>query len=188
MIKTLTCLAAAGTLAAGLGGCGATGLTQSALDITKAESAATIAHLNATEPEFAGMVGSSAGGWAVFPGIFHAHSYLIGYGGGDGLVYAGAGEPVGYSRQVKLGAGLGIGGQYADYVIFFETAEARENFAGWQFSGEAFAAIYGLGASGSQNWSAGRTTFADPRAGGGAAIFVGFDNYSYNDLSAAMGN
>ncbi|MEL6499571.1 MAG: hypothetical protein AAF937_07070 [Planctomycetota bacterium] len=189
MKKTITA-AAAGALAFGLGGCAAVGLTDDALNITKAESAATIAHLNATEPEFAAAVGESAG-WAVMPGMMYFHSYLLGGGGGDGLVYsAGNPEPVGYSRNARFTVGLGSFGQYNDHVVFFADEAAADTFkqGGFEIGGEAAAAIFGLGASGEISFNPGYTVFADPRYGGGFYVAFTFDNYSYNDLSAAMGN
>ncbi|MEL6797807.1 MAG: hypothetical protein AAFO89_13420 [Planctomycetota bacterium] len=189
MKKTMT-VAAAGALAFGLGGCAATGLTDDALDITKAEAAATIAHLNATEPEFAAAVGESAG-WAVMPGMMYFQSYLLGGGGGDGLVYsAGSAEPVGYSRNARLSVGLGSFGQYNDHVVFFADEAAADSFkqGGWEIGGEAGAGIFGLGASGEISFNPGYTVFADPRYSGGFYVAFTFDNYSYNDLSAAMGN
>ena len=189
MNKNLTCLAVAGTFAAGLGGCAATGLSNDALEITKAEAAATVAHLNATEPEFAGFVGSSAG-WAVMPGMMYFHSYLLGGGGGDGLVYSsGSSDPVGYSRNARISVGIGSFGQYNDHVVFFPDAGSMDKFkqGGWEIGGEAAAAIFGLGASGEMSFG-GYNVVADPRFGGGAYVAFTFDNYSYNDLSAAMGN
>ncbi|MEM8756298.1 MAG: hypothetical protein AAGF47_00770 [Planctomycetota bacterium] len=181
-------LAATAVLAAGLGGCAATGLTDAALEITKAEAAATIAHLSNTEPEFAGFVAESSG-WAVFPGMMYGHSYLFGGGGGDGLVYNSSGEAVGYSRQVRLTLGIGSFGQYNDHVVFFPDDAAMETFKGgnWEVGGEAAAGIYGLGASGEISFS-NYNVVADPRFSGGAYVAFTFDNYSYNDLAAAMGN
>lgn len=187
LVSSLTIVAGLG---AGLGGCSATGLTADALTITKAECAATIAHLNATEPEFGGMA-SSAAGWAVIPGDMNFHWYLLGGGGGDGLLYtAGSGEPTGYTRHAKLSLGLGSFSQYADYVVFFENAEALAKFQeqGWSVGAEAGWGIFGLAASGQESFSAGRTVFSDPRVGGGLAAFFTFDNYSYNDIAAAMAN
>ncbi|MEO0630744.1 MAG: hypothetical protein AAFY46_08440 [Planctomycetota bacterium] len=189
MKKTLT-VAAAGALAVGLGGCAATGLTDDALAITKAEAAATIAHLNATEPEFGAAVAESAG-WAVMPGMMYFHSYLLGGGGGDGLVYsAGSSEPVGYSRNARISVGIGSFGQYNDHVVFFADDAAMDTFkqGGWEIGGEAGAGIFGLGASGEISFNPGYTVFADPRYSGGFYVAFTFDNYSYNDLSAAMGN
>jgi hypothetical protein len=188
--RQMTALTMALGLSAVLGGCAATGLTDEALTITKAESAATIAHLSATEPEFASNAASSAG-WAVIPGDMNYHSYLIGGGGGDGLVYtSGNTEPTGYTRHVKLSLGIGSLGQYADYVVFFNTPNALNDFKGgtWSVGGEAGASIFGLGASGQSSFTPGRTVFADPRVGGGAAVFFTFDNYSYNDISSALSN
>ncbi len=190
MIKNLTCLAAAGTIAAGLGGCAATGLSSDALEITKAECAATVAHLNATEPEFAGLAGESAG-WAVMPGMMYFHAYLLGGGGGDGLVYsAGNADPVGYSRNARVNVGIGSFGQYNDHVVFFADEAAMNGFkeGGWEIGAEAAAGIFGLAASGEISFNGGYTIVGDPRYGGGVYGAFTFDNYSYNDLSAAMGN
>lgn len=183
-----TTLLAAG-LSTGLGGCSATGLSQSALDITTAEAAATVAHLSNTEPEFDGLASSSAG-WAVMPGMMYFHSYLLGGGGGDGLVYSSGGEAIGYSRNARLTLGIGSFGQYNDHVVFFNSADALSGFqqGGWEIGGEAAAGIFGLGASGEMSFNGGYTVVADPRYAGGAYVAFTFDNYSYNDLGAAMGN
>lgn len=188
MTNRIAPLAGTAVLAAGLGGCAATGLTEEALEITKAECAATIAHLSNTEPEFDGFAAESSG-WAVMPGMMYFHNYLLGGGGGDGLVYNSGGEVVGYSRNVRLTLGLGSFGQYNDHVVFFPDDAAMETFKGgnWEIGGEAAAGIFGFGASGEMSFG-GYNVVADPRYSGGFYAAFTFDNYSYNDLSAAMGN
>lgn len=188
-INRIVPIAASSVLAAGLGGCSATGLSSDAYEITKAECAATVAHLSNTEPEFDGLAGSSAG-WAVYPGMMYGHSYLIGGGGGDGLVYNNSGEVVGYSRNVRLTLGIGSFGQYNDHAVFFADGGAMSGFqeGGWEIGGEVAAGIFGLGASGEMSFNGGYTVVADPRYSGGLYAAFTFDNYSYNNIDAAMGN
>ena len=188
-ITRIVPIAAVSALAAGLGGCAATGLSSDAYEITKAEAAATIAHLSNTEPEFDGLAADRAG-WAVYPGMMYFQSYLLGGGGGDGLVYNGSGEVVGYSRNARLSVGLGSFGQYNDHVVFFADGETMSGFqeGGWQVGGEAAAGIFGLGASGNMAFTGGRTIVGDPRYSGGFYVAFTFDNYSYNSIDAALSN
>jgi lipid-binding SYLF domain-containing protein len=175
--------------AALLTGCSATGLTEDALAITKAECQATITHLSKTEPEFDGLVTSSHA-WAVFPGEFNGLWYLLGGAGSDGLIYDNGGEVTGYSRHARVNVGIGAIGSYNDFVVFFPDEAALESFktGSWSFGGEVAGAIFGLGASGQSSFTKDVTIVSDPRAGWGLAAYFTIDNFSYNDIDAAMAN
>lgn len=187
MKQQMTAMCGVGVLAAGLGGCAATGLTPEALEITKAECQATVTHLSNTEPEFAGLADSSVG-WAVFPGEFSGISYFLGGGGSDGLVYTNSGDVEGYSRHARINLGVGSIGQYADFVIFFPDTASMEAFqeGGWSVGGEAAAGIFGLAASGQQSFTADHEFVSDPRSAGGLGAYFTFDNFSYNNINDAM--
>lgn len=186
--QTLAVAAIAGS-AFMLGGCAATGLTEDALAITKAEAQATITHLSKTEPEFDGLV-SSSHAWAVFPGEFNGLWYLFGGAGSDGLVYDNSGEVIGYSRHARVNFGLGGIGSYNDFVIFFPDEASLESFqnGSWSLGGEVAAGIFGLGASGQTSFTKNMTYVSDPRAAWGIAAYLTLDNFSYNDIDAAMSN
>lgn len=175
--------------AALLTGCAATGLTQDALAITKAEAQATITHLSKTEPEFDGLVESSHA-WAVFPGEFNGLWYLLGGAGSDGLVYDNSGEVTGYSRHARVLVGLGGIGSYNDFVVFFPDEAALESFktGSWSLGGEVAAVILGLGASGQVSFTKDVTIVSDPRAGFGLGAYFTIDNFSYNDIETALTN
>lgn len=190
-MRTIQTLAAA-AIASGafmLGGCAATGLTQDALAITKAESQAAITHLSKTEPEFDGLVQSSHA-WAVFPGEFNGLWYLVGGAGSDGLVYDNAGEVIGYSRHARVNLGIGGIGSYNDFVIFFPDEASLNSFqnGSWSFGGEVAAGIFGLGASGQMSFTKDMTYVSDPRASWGLGAYFTIDNYSYNDIETALSN
>ena len=163
-MKTLATVSIIGVGAA-LTGCAATGLTEDALAITKAEAQATITHLSKTEPEFDGLVQSSHA-WAVFPGEFNGMWLLFGGGGSDGLVYDNSGEVIGYSRHARINVGLGYYGEYADFVIFFPTEESLASFqeGGWSLGGQVAGGILGLGASGMASYTENVVFVSDPRA------------------------
>ncbi|MFI4917106.1 MAG: hypothetical protein ACIAS6_11445 [Phycisphaerales bacterium JB060] len=175
--------------AALLTGCAATGLTQDALAITKAEAQATITHLSKTEPEFDGLVESSHA-WAVFPGEFNGLWYLLGGAGSDGLIYDNSGEVIGYSRHARVNFGIGGIGSYNDFVIFFPDEASLNSFqnGSWSFGGEVAGAILGLGASGQMSFTKNMTYVSDPRAGWGLGAYFTLDNYSYNDIETALSN
>ena len=156
-VQTLAMLSIVGAGAA-LSGCSATGLTQDAYAITKAECQATITHLSKTEPEF------------------------------DGLVYDNSGEVIGYSRHARVNVGLGYWGEYADFVIFFPDEASLENFqqGGWSLGGQVAGGILGLGASGMISMTEDVTFVSDPRASGGLGAFFTVDNFSYNDIDTAL--
>jgi len=185
-VQTLAMLSIVGAGAA-LSGCSATGLTQDAYAITKAECQATITHLSKTEPEFDGLVQSSHA-WAVFPGEFNGVWWLLGGGGSDGLVYDNSGEVIGYSRHARVNVGLGYWGEYADFVIFFPDEASLENFqqGGWSLGGQVAGGILGLGASGMISMTEDVTFVSDPRASGGLGAFFTVDNFSYNDIDTAL--
>lgn len=185
-IQTLALASIVGTGAL-LGGCAATGLTEDAYAITKAECQATYTHLLKTEPEFEGLVQSSHA-WAVFPGEFNGLWWLIGGGGSDGLVFDRSGEVLGYSRHARINFGLGYFGEYADFVIFFPDEASLESFqsGGWSLGGEVAAGILGLGASGMASMTENVTFVSDPRASGGIGAFFTIDNFSYNDIETAL--
>lgn len=178
-----------GVLAAGLTGCAATGLSSEAFEITKAECQAAITHLSNTEPEFDGLVNSSAG-WAVFPGEFSGIYWALGGAGSDGLVYNNSGEVMGYSRHARVNLGFGSLGQYSDVVIFFPTQEDMDAFQNskFEFGGEVAAGILGLGASGQMAFTDDMEYVSDPRSAFGIGAYFTFDSYSYNDINTAMSN
>lgn len=185
-IQTLALASIVGT-GAMLGGCAATGLTEEAYAITKAECQATYTHLLKTEPEFEGLVESSHA-WAVFPGEFNGLWWLFGGGGSDGLVFDRSGEVLGYSRHARINLGLGYFGEYADFAIFFPDEASLESFqsGGWSLGGEVAAGILGLGASGMASMTENVTFVSDPRASGGLGAFFTIDNFSYNDIETAL--
>lgn len=182
-------IAAVTILAAGLGGCAATGLTPEAYEITKAECQATITHLSNTEPEFASFKNGSYA-YAVFPGEFSGISYFVGGAGSDGLVYDKSDDVIGYSRHARINLGVGSFGQYADFVIFFPDQESLDAFkkGGWSVGGEVGAGILGLGASGQQSLTENRSFVSDPRSSGGLGAYFTFDNFSYNNINDALTN
>ena len=187
MKKQMKAVLGLSVLGACLGGCAATGLTPEAYEITKAECQATVTHLSNTEIEFDGLVNSSHA-WAVFPGEFSGIFNIVGGGGSDGLIYNNSGEVLGYSRHARINLGLGYFGQYADIVIFFPNEEALNAFqeGNWSVGGEAAWGILGLAASGQQSFTETHEFVSDPRSGGGAGVFLTFDNFSYNDIDTAM--
>ena len=164
-VQTLAMASIVGAGAA-LTGCAATGLTEDAYAITKAECEATITHLSKTEPEFDGLVQSSHA-WAVFPGEFNALWYFLGGAGSDGLVYNNSGEVIGYSRHARVNIGIGAWGSYNDFVIFFPDEASLTSFqdGSWSFGGEVAGGVFGLGASGQTSFTKDVTIVSDPRAG-----------------------
>jgi|GEM_PF-3445455 len=185
-IRTLALASIVG-IGAMLGGCAATGLTEEAYAITKAECQATITHLSKTEPEFDGLVQNSHA-WAVFPGEFNGLWYFLGGAGSDGLVYDKAGEVLGYSRHARINVGIGAWGSYNDFVIFFPDEASLESFqkGGWSLGGEVAAGVLGLGASGQSSFTENVTIVSDPRAGWGLGAYFTIDNFSYNDIETAL--
>lgn len=172
-----------------LGGCAATGLTPEAYEITRAECQATVTHLANTEPEFNSIKDRSVA-YAVFPGEFSGIHYFLGGAGSDGLVFDRSGEVIGYSRHARINLGLGIFGQYADFVIFFPDQAALDAFkgGGWSIGGEMGWGILGLAASGQRSMTQSRTFVSDPRSGGGGGVYFTFDNFSYNNIGDALTN
>lgn len=187
MKQQMTAVLSVSVLAAGLGGCAATGLTPEAYEITQAECAATVAHLSNTEPEFDGLMSQSVG-YAVFPGEFSGIDWFLGGAGSDGLVFDQSGDVVGYSRHARINLGIGIFGQYSDHVIFFPDQASMDSFkeGGWSVGGETGIGILGLAASGQTSLTEDHEFVSDPRSGGGLGAYFTFDNYSYNDIQTAL--
>jgi lipid-binding SYLF domain-containing protein len=190
-MRAVQTLAIASVIGAGalLTGCSATGLTQDAYAITQAECQATITHLSKTEAEFDGLVQSSHA-WAVFPGEFNGLWYLLGGAGSDGLIYDKGGDVTGYSRHARVNIGIGGYGSYNDFVVFFPDEASLQSFkdGSWSFGGEVAGALFGLGASGQALFTKDVTIVSDPRAGWGLAAYFTIDNFSYNDIEAALSN
>jgi hypothetical protein len=187
MRQQMTAVLGVSVLAAGLGGCAATGLTPEAYEITKAECAATVTHLSNTEPEFDSLMDQSVG-YAVFPGEFSGITYFVGGAGSDGLVFDKSGDVLGYSRHARFNLGIGSFGQYSDSVIFFPDQGSLESFQDgrWSVGGETGWGIFGLAASGQTSMTEDHEFVSDPRSGGGVGAYFTFDNYSYNDIQTAL--
>ncbi len=91
----------------------------------EANVAAVIAKFKEKDPGMAEIF-AKADGYAVFPTVGKG---AIGIGGarGKGYVYE-RGKLIGRSTLTQLTIGLQLGGQADSEVVFFQTAQARENF------------------------------------------------------------
>lgn len=174
-------------LAATLTGCSAGRLSQKNYAILQSDSRAAMDRLSQIEPTFDGLVQTSVA-YAVFPGGFNGVYYLLGAGGGRGLLYDASGSVLGYSRQIRLNAGLGLWIEYADLVIFFRNEQALERFqqGGWSLGGELAAGFLGWGASGQTTFTRDHVIVGDPRASLGLGAFFTIDNFSYRDIDEVL--
>ncbi|MBW3164708.1 YSC84-related protein [Ferrimonas balearica] len=125
----------------------------------------------ATQPFFA-----NAYGYAVFPTIGKGG---VGIGGayGEGQVFKG-GVHTGNSKMAQVTFGLQLGGQAYSQIIFFQNADAYEEFTSgdFEFGAQASAVALTAGASAGANTkgtTAGAgTAQAENKYSGGMAIFT----------------
>ena len=105
----------------------------------------------------------SSYGYAVFPTIGKGG---IGIGGahGSGKVYAG-GELIGTSKMTQVTVGLQLGGQAYSQIIFFENADALNNFTSGNFEFGAQATAVAITAGVSAEASTGGGTAAGASGG-----------------------
>ncbi|MBY5921619.1 YSC84-related protein [Ferrimonas balearica] len=119
---------------------------------------------------------ANAYGYAVFPTIGKGG---IGIGGayGEGQVFKG-GQHTGNSTMAQVTFGLQLGGQAYSQIIFFQNADAYNDFTSgnFEFGAQASAVALTAGASaeaGSQGTSAGAgTAQAKNKYSGGMAVFT----------------
>ena len=119
-------------------------------------------------------------GYAVYPKITKA-AFVIGGAGGEGMVFAKGGEPVGTSKIKQGSFGLQAGGQQYSEVIFFENKEAFEKFknGNLKFSAQTSAVAIVPGASFDVAYDEGVAVFTRVKGGLMAEASLGGQHFSF---------
>jgi lipid-binding SYLF domain-containing protein len=112
-------------------------------------------------------------GFAVFPSVGKG-GLIFGAEHGNGVVYEKS-TPVGEATLTEINVGPQVGGQSFYEVIFFETAEALENFkqSNYEMSAEVSAVAAAEGASLNAKYRDGVMVFTLPRSGLMAQASIG---------------
>jgi lipid-binding SYLF domain-containing protein len=124
-----------------------------------------------------------AAGFAVFPSVGKG-GLIFGAEHGNGVVYE-KGKPVGEATLTEINVGAQVGGQSFYEVIFFETAEALENFkqSNLEMSAEVSAVAASEGASLNAKYRDGVMVFTLPRSGLMAQASIGGQKFKYKPLN-----
>jgi lipid-binding SYLF domain-containing protein len=125
---------------------------------------------------------TGAAGFAIFPSVGKG-GLIFGGEHGKGIVYEN-GEPIGEATLTEINVGPQIGGQSFYEVIFFDTAEALENFKQGHFemSAEASAVAAAQGASVDTNYRSGVRVFTLARGGLMLQASIGSQKFKYKPL------
>ncbi|MDO6518721.1 lipid-binding SYLF domain-containing protein [Zobellia uliginosa] len=124
----------------------------------------------------------NASGYVVFPNVGEG-GLIIGGASGNGVLYE-KGKAVGMADLKKLDVGLQAGGQALTEVIFFETADALNEFkrGEYELSAQATAVALKKGVAANANYDDGVVVFAKPKKGLMADLSVGGQKFEYTDM------
>ena len=125
---------------------------------------------------------NDAAGYVIFPNIGEG-ALIVGGASGNGVLYEN-GKVVGMANLKKLDVGLQVGGQALTEVIFFETADALNEFKEGEFELSAEATVVALdkGVAKNANYNDGVVVFAKPKKGLMADISIGSQKFGYTPI------
>jgi lipid-binding SYLF domain-containing protein len=143
------------------------------------ESAAAIESFKAKDPGLQRFFDSAAG-YAVFPNVGKGGA---GVGGayGKGVLYE-RGVPVGYCDLKQATIGLQLGGQAYSELIFFQNADALQQFksGNFAFSAQASAVAATAGAATTADYDSGVLVFTLPKGGLMYEASIGGQKFDYD--------
>jgi lipid-binding SYLF domain-containing protein len=118
-------------------------------------------------------------GYVIFPNVGKG-GFVVGGASGNGAVYE-AGQVVGLAGLKKLNIGLQAGGQAIIEVIFFEDAEALDEFkqGNFSFAAEVSAVALKSGVALNAKYKDGVAGYVLPKAGLMADASVGGQKFSF---------
>lgn len=121
----------------------------------------------------------NASGYVIFPNVGEG-GLIVGAASGKGIVYE-KGKAIGMADLKKLDIGVQAGGQALAQVIFFETADALNEFKtdNYALSAEVSAVALESGASTNANYNDGVIVFAMPKAGLMVDASVGGQKFNF---------
>jgi lipid-binding SYLF domain-containing protein len=156
-------------------------MTARAAGDLKTEAQQAIDNFKKADPSLKKFFDSSAG-YAVFPSVGKG-GLVIGGERGKGLVYE-KGKVVGEATLTGITLGAQVGGEHFYEVIFFETAEALENFkdSKCELSAEVNAVAAAEGASKNAKFQQGVAVFTLPRSGLMVQATVGGQKFKFKPL------
>lgn len=151
---------------------------------TKCDDA--IAAIKRNDPTLEDKFFKGSYGYAVFPTVAKG-GLGVGGAGGKGQVYQG-GKLIGYTTLSQGSIGLQIGGQSYTEIIFFEHAEALNNFKKGQFAlaAQATAVAVSAGAGATADYDHGVAVFTTGQKGLMAEASVGGQQFDFEKLETAQ--
>lgn len=158
----------------------ATVFTSNAEDL-KAKSEEAVQSFKQTDPGLADFF-SKAAGYAILPNVGEG-GFIIGGEHGDGLVYE-KGKLVGKVKMTAVSIGAQVGGGSFAEVIFFETADALNNFKGsnWEMSAAAKANVAASGVAKNAKYEQGVAVFTLPLSGVMVKAAVGGQKFEFSPI------
>ena len=157
-------------------------LTVIAAGDPRADAETAIRNLQSADSTLINLFTNSAG-YAVFPRVGKAR-LILGGEPGNGIVYE-QGKPAGEATLTEINGGPQVGGQAFYEIIFFETAEALENFKQGHFemSAKVNTVAAAEGAALAAKYRDGVLVFTMPRSGLIGQVAIGGQKFRFRRLA-----